>query len=72
MGLYVLGLMEGGPASRSQKIQVCVQYTHKLLFDYKSSKYKISSDAWIQGMFESETHVVKIMLRHAGFRLSLR
>lgn len=22
MGLYVLGLMEGGPASRSQKIQV--------------------------------------------------
>lgn len=23
MGLYVLGLMEGGPASRSQKIQVC-------------------------------------------------
>jgi len=37
MGLYVLGLMEGGPASRSQKIQVCVQYTHKLPFDYKSS-----------------------------------
>lgn len=23
MGLYVLGLMEGGPASRSQKMQVC-------------------------------------------------
>lgn len=27
MGLYVLGLMEGGPASRSLKIQVCVRRT---------------------------------------------
>lgn len=42
MGLYVLGLMEGGPASRSQKIQVCV---HKLLFEYDTSKYKIAFDA---------------------------
>ena len=24
MGLYVLALMEGGPASRSQKMQVCL------------------------------------------------
>lgn len=24
MGLYVLGLMEGGPASKSHKIQVCL------------------------------------------------
>lgn len=27
MGLYVLGLMEGGPASRSHKIQVSVLCT---------------------------------------------
>lgn len=42
MGLYVLGLMEGGPASRSQKIQVCVHY---LLFKYDTSKYNISFNA---------------------------
>lgn len=33
MGLYVLGLMEGGPASRSQKIQVsvCIHISHMRL-----------------------------------------
>lgn len=29
MGLYVLGLMEGGPASKSKKIQVCIsEFVH--------------------------------------------
>lgn len=28
MGLYVLGLMDGGPAQRSNKIQVPLQRTH--------------------------------------------
>lgn len=28
MGLYVLGLMDGGPAQRSNKIQVASQRTH--------------------------------------------
>lgn len=34
MGLYVLGLMEGGPASRSQKIQVAS--------DFRESNFNLS------------------------------
>lgn len=34
MGLYVLGLMEGGPASRSQKIQVVP--------DFRESNFNLS------------------------------
>lgn len=57
MGLYVLGLMEGGPASRSQKIQVCV---HKLLFEYDTNKYTFN--LMLSGMFESVTQTLGVML----------
>lgn len=32
MGLYVLGLMDGGPAQRSTKIQVLLQRKHTCMF----------------------------------------
>lgn len=59
MGLYVLGLMEGGPASRSQKMQVCLPcafhnlsvyifytlYYFSVKYSYPPTLYLRSSDS---------------------------